>query len=151
MAFCANSLTCIYSLSWVVLIWFMIVPIEIYLTLNMFKSRYHPGSQARYPEVVMGSAIFCMFHQLICETFYYLSGGAHIDILYKAPAPYIASIVFPPLLLIIIIILIFRSYLMHYNISLAFIQSTRDWQSLLCDEVPSNDFYSLHLATYGNW
>eukprot|EP01084_Bolivina_argentea_P209554 356918_1 len=48
------------------------------------------------------------------------SQAANIDILYEAPAPYIASILFPPLHLI--------------PISLEFIQSTRDWQSLLCDE-----------------
>eukprot|EP01083_Nonionella_stella_P167691 564306_1 len=149
--FCADYAACIYGLVWVALIWLVIVPFEIYVTIRMVQYSHHPGVASRYPFMVIAFAVFAMFHSIICDQFLYLSIGLNIELLQK---PYILSttfIILPPTLLIMLTLIIFRSYLIHYNIKYTVNLSTCQWQSLLSDTVSSNDFYARHRTTYGNW
>eukprot|EP01084_Bolivina_argentea_P262607 444145_1 len=150
MSACENLATCVYASVWIALILLFIIPFEIWMTIQLYRYRYHPGIQTRYPNVIMGSAIFAMIQSLICEQFYYLESGIGISILNTPHVQYITHIIFPPLLLSMIVVVVFRVYLIHYDTNWAVSQSTRDWQSLLRDTVHANDFYSRYKSTFGN-
>eukprot|EP01084_Bolivina_argentea_P037852 69993_1 len=151
MSFCEHLPSCIYASIWIALIWLFIVPFEVYATINLYRHRYHPGIQARYPSVVICNAILAIFHTLICEQYYYLQSGLNLDILATNYAPFIVRILFPPFLLIIVVMVSYRVYLMHFEINYAVSMSTRDWKLLLSDTVKNNDFYSRNRNTFGNW
>eukprot|EP01083_Nonionella_stella_P023222 64229_1 len=151
MTACEDSWSCAYATAFVILISFVITPFNIYATRNMFKYRDYPGVNARYPQIVITSAIFATIHSFICEQYFFLSSGVNLPILNGARTKWIANILFPPILLLNVNIIVIRMYFMHYGISYAVKQSTYDWQSLLCDTVSHTDFYSRNYMTYGNW
>eukprot|EP01084_Bolivina_argentea_P262606 444143_1 len=150
MSVCENLATCIYASVWIALILLFIIPFEIWMTIQLYRYRYHPGIQTRYPNVIMASATFSIIHTLICEQFYYLQSGIGISVLNTPHVEYITNVIFPPLLLSMIVVVVFRVYLIHYDTNWAASQSTRDWQSLLRDTIHANDFYSRHKLTLGN-
>eukprot|EP01083_Nonionella_stella_P167692 564308_1 len=113
--FCADYAACIYGLVWVALIWLVIVPFEIYVTIRMVQYSHHPGVASRYPFMVIAFAVFAMFHSIICDQFLYLSIGLNIELLQK---PYILSttfIILPPTLLIMLTLIIYSIHHVHYT------------------------------------
>eukprot|EP01083_Nonionella_stella_P049030 130773_1 len=148
---CADYVACVYGLVWVALVWLIIVPFEIYVTIRMVQYSHHPGVASRYPFMVIAFAVFAMFHSIICDQFLYLSIGLNIDLLQKPSIRHITCIILPTTLLVVLTLIIFRSYLIHYNIKYTVNLSTCQWQSLLSDTVSTNDFYVRHRTTYGNW
>ena len=148
MALCEDTPACMYASVWIVLIWIIIIPFEVYATIKLWKYRTNAGVQARYPTLIIGSAIFSIAHTLIVEQFYYLQSGIHLRILNTYYVRWIARIIFPPFLLIMLVGIAFRIYLIHYNTNYAVSQSARDWQSLLYSGEAGIHFPLLYMRTY---